>query len=441
MLVLSNIKRLYDGTSAIERQALHSHVNLWIDGGRVHALRPASEELPSGDGLQVVDGSSYVVTPGLIDCHGHIVHLGLNAEDEARMAGPHQLLYIEKILYRTLVQGGVTTMRDVGGATDAMKRMVDQGLVIGPRLRIAICMLSTTGGHADFRGPDRCHKAISSLWPAGPGRPSSLVDGPWACRKRVREIAACGADLIKVCASPGVASPSDKLEHQDFSLEELTAICTEARARGLRVAAHAHSQSGIELAIRSGVHDLQHISFMDERLVELAAAHGCTVTPTSWVLQSLVQSAELSPFVLEKAKQAEEVHARAVDFARRGDLKILGGTDPVLQGMHGRNYMELCALMKDGLSSIQAWHGMTGLAATEIGADDTGTLVPGQRADLLICTEDVLEDPGRLDAGALLEVVKDGVAYRGGLAAFPQRTFADTAAELWSEAGHLPASR
>ena len=48
---------------------------------------------------------------------------------------------------------------------------------------------------------------LSRLWPPGPGRPSSIVDGPWACRKRVREIAACGGDLVKICASPGVVSP------------------------------------------------------------------------------------------------------------------------------------------------------------------------------------------------------------------------------------------
>ncbi len=431
-VLLSNVDRLYDGTSGTDA-AVHRHVDVLVEGGRIGWVRPHAERAEDA-GLPRVDCSRYTVTPGLIDCHGHIVHLGLSHEDEARMAGPHELLYVEKILHTTLVDGGVTTLRDVGGATDYMKRMVDDGLVIGPRLKIAICMLSTTGGHADFRGPDRCHGELSRLWPQAPGRPSSIVDGPWDCRARVREIAACGADLIKICASPGVASPGDRLENQDFSPEEVEAICTEAEARGLRVAAHAHSRSGIELAVRCGVHDIQHISYMDEEMVEAAYARGCTVTPTSWVIQALPGAEGLSPFVMEKVKQVGDVHAKAVQHARSGGLKILAGTDPVLPRMHGRNYMELVALVNDGLTPLEAWHAATGLPAAEIGQPDTGTLAPGQRADLLICERDVLADPRRFEEGALVEVVKDGVGYRGAIAELPQRDFRATTHELWAEA-------
>ena len=284
-------------------------------------------------------------------------------------------------------------MRDIGGATDFLKRMIEEGVMIGPRLKIAISMLSTTGGHADFLGPDRCHAEIQKMWGPAPGRPKMTVDGPWECRKRVREVIACGADLIKICTSAGVASPSDKLQNRDFTAEEIDAICDEASARGLRVAAHAHSKNGIELAIKNGVHDLQHISFMDERLVDMALDHGCTVTPTSWIMKSLPKAEGLSEFVMNKARQAAEVHKQAVEYACKGGLKILGGTDPVLPGMHGRNYKEISALMDDGLSALKAWYGMTGLAAQEINANDTGTLTPGQRADILVASADVINNP------------------------------------------------
>ena len=214
------------------------------------------------------------MTPGLVDAHSHITVLGLSHADMEKTNGIEALVWAERVLAVTLVDGGVTTLRDVGGATHRMKRLVDDGTWIGPRMKIAICMLSTTGGHADFRGPDRCHAEISRLWPEMPGRPSSLVDGPWECRKRVREIAACGADWIKLCTSPGVASPGDALEHRDFTAEEIAAICDEAAARGLKVAAHAHSASGIALAIENGVADIQHISFLDERLAAKAHAKG-----------------------------------------------------------------------------------------------------------------------------------------------------------------------
>jgi imidazolonepropionase-like amidohydrolase len=431
MLILSNIAKLYDGTSASD-DALHGGVDLWVDDGKIHDLRPHDPDLRVGNEHRLVDCSDYTITPGLVDCHGHITALGLAPSDFDAANGPAGLVMVEKVLYATLVSGGVTTMRDMGGATHLMKRLVDDGTFIGPRLKISICMLSSTGGHADFRGPDRCWEEVSKLWPPMPGRPSSVVDGPWECRKRVREIVACGADFIKICSSPGVASPGDKLEDREFTEEEVRAMCDEAEARGLRVASHAHSQSGIEIAIRNGVHDIQHISFMDQRLVDMADKAGCTVTPTSWTIAALFEKENLPEDVAVKIKQVAEVHRKAVEYSSKGGLKILAGTDAVMRGMHGRNYMELACLVEDGLSPLSAWHGMTGLGASEVGQDDTGTLQPGKRADLLVCRSDVIANPELMQAG-FVEVVKDGVGYRGGIEALPQRTFESTVQHVLTE--------
>ena len=91
--------------------------------------------------------------------------------------------------------------------------------------------------------------------------------------------------------------------------------------------------------------------------------------------------------------------------------------------MHGRNYMELVALIQEGVPPLAAWFGGTGLAAEQLGLTDTGTVREGRRADLLICQGDVIEDPARLDAGALVDVLKDGWGYRNGLEAIPQQTY------------------
>ena len=422
MIILSNIQKMYDGTSATT-EAVHERMDVWIDGGLIKAVQPHNPTHPQGSEVQRVDCSAYTVTPGLIDCHGHVTLWGVGNENLDRMNSPEAPFWAERILYRTLVHGGVTTLRDVGGATYVLKRLVEQGVLLGPRLKLAICMLSTTGGHADFRGPDRCCGELSRLWPAGPGRPSSVVDGPWECRKRVREIAACGGDLVKICASPGVVSPTDHLEHRDFTLEEMDAICDEAAGRGMYVAAHAHSHSGIRLAIESGVKDIQHISFMDEELAELAYAKNCTVTPTSWVGQRLLQSGEFNEFITSKVQAVSESHARAVKVAHTSGLKLLVGTDPVLPDMHGRNYMELVALIDEGVPPLTAWFGATGLAADQLGLTDTGMLAEGCRADLLVCQSDVLEDPSFFDTGALVEVLKDGWGYRNGLPTVPQQTY------------------
>lgn len=429
MIVLSNVKKLYDGTAGTAA-AVHEGVDVWVDGGTIEAVKPHEAHPSHGRDVGRVDCSSLTVTPGLIDCHAHVTVLGVRDEDLAAMNGPAGMLYTERILYATLVHGGVTTVRDVGGATHAVKRLVEEGLLIGPRLKIAICMLSTTGGHADFRGTDRCHEAVSRLWPPGPGRPSSIVDGPWECRKRVREIAACGGDLVKICTSPGVVSPSDKLEHRDLTQAEIEAICDEAAGRGMMVAAHAHSRRGIALAIDCGVQDIQHVSFLDEALAEKAYVKSCTVTPTSWISYELPRVEGLSASVAEKVEQVARVHAEAVRIAYRSGLTMLAGTDSIFPHMHGRNYMEMVSLVKDGLPPLAAWYSGTGLAAERIEQRDAGKLLPGYRADLLLCTDDVIADPHLLDEGVLAEVVKDGVGYRGYLNGLPQKTFRSGVREL-----------
>lgn len=426
---LSNIGALYDGKSA-SSDSIQSSVDLRVSDGKIVSVTAHDSRVPVGSDHVTIECSQYAVTPGLIDCHNHVTILGSTGPDMDLVNSPLGLLYVEKILHSTLVNGGVTTARDMGGATHAVKRLVDEGVMIGPRLIISICMLSTTGGHADFRGLDRCHDEVSRVFPPGPGRPSSIVDGPWECRRRVREIVACGADFIKICTSPGVHSFGGGFDRRDFTVEEVAAICDEAAAKGLRVAAHAHSKRGIEDAIAHGIKDLQHISFMDKELVERADRAGCTVTPTSWIIhQTAVQADSLVPAVADKVKRVGEVHAHAVAYARSGGLPILAGTDPISRGMHGRNYMELAYLIRDGLTALEAWYASTGQPARQLGLNDIGTIEAGKRADLLVCDKGALEEPSKL-ANGLVEVIKGGCGYRGQLAGLPRREFRRAAQEL-----------
>jgi imidazolonepropionase-like amidohydrolase len=97
--------------------------------------------------------------------------------------------------------------------------------------------------------------------------------------------------------------------------------------------------------------------------------------------------------------------------------------------MHGKNYMELVVLVRNGLSPLAAWHSSTGLAATQIDVPQAGTIAAGQFADLVFCSVNVFENPEELDKGALVEVMKDGMAYRGNIPGLPVRRYQDTVAE------------
>src|SRR5439155_11296893 len=80
---------------------------------------------------------------------------------------------------------GITSIRDAGGADLGVKTAVDSGMVPGPRMQIAIAMLSQTGGHGDSHLPSGgCLGYLGAF----PGNPGGLVDGPEEMRRRVREL-------------------------------------------------------------------------------------------------------------------------------------------------------------------------------------------------------------------------------------------------------------
>ena len=97
-------------------------------------------------------------------------------------------------------------MRDAGGADLGVAQAVRDGLTAGPRMQIAISMLSQTGGHGD--GWHVCG-AETPLFPAHPGRPATVVDGAEEMRRTVRQLLRAGADVLEVATSGGVLSARD----------------------------------------------------------------------------------------------------------------------------------------------------------------------------------------------------------------------------------------
>src|ERR671915_460633 len=100
-------------------------------------------------------------------------------------------------------------------------------VVAGPRMQIAISMLSQTGGHGD--GWHVCGAEVPLMGPH-PGRPDTVVDGPDEMRRTVRELLRAGADVLKVATSGGVLSARDDPRHPHFRAAELDVLVEEADA-------------------------------------------------------------------------------------------------------------------------------------------------------------------------------------------------------------------
>src|SRR5690242_18067247 len=100
------------------------------------------------DGDEVVDANGAAVTPGLFDCHTHVMMSGVDLV--SALTSPFSLQFFEAMLnLRTTVDCGITSIRDAGGADLGVATAVRRGLIVGPRMQISITPLSQTGGHGD----------------------------------------------------------------------------------------------------------------------------------------------------------------------------------------------------------------------------------------------------------------------------------------------------
>src|SRR6266540_1902136 len=88
------------------------------------------------------------VLPGMFDCHVHVVVSTIDLLVDLQQPFSYQFFAAARNLERTLDRG-ITTVRDAGGADLGVRQAVDDGLVSGPRLRIAVAVLGQTGGHTD----------------------------------------------------------------------------------------------------------------------------------------------------------------------------------------------------------------------------------------------------------------------------------------------------
>ncbi|WP_037577788.1 metal-dependent hydrolase family protein [Phaeacidiphilus oryzae] len=340
------------------------------------------------DGDERVDVSGLTVLPGLIDCHVHVTVSGVLGDKGLHL--PYSYGYFEAVrnLAATL-DCGVTTVRDAGGADLGVRRAVEDGLIEGPRLRIAITILSQTGGHADGWLPSG---ACAPLVPAHEGRPDGVVDGPEEMRKRAREIIRAGADVLKVCTSGGVLSPRDDPRHAHFRADELDALVAEATAAGLPVMAHAQATDGIKNAVRAGIRSIEHGIFLDDEAIDMMLAAGTWLVPTlvapAAVLEAVAAGVELPESVVVKAREVIDVHRESFTRAVAAGVRIAMGTDSGV-GPHGRNLEELALMAAGGMKPPAVLAAATSSAAELLGvADSVGTLTPGRRADLLLVSGD-----------------------------------------------------
>lgn len=381
-----------------------------LSGGLVKSISSTSAELDDADPNTIrIDLNGKYICPGLIDCHVHISSVPGSANLRETMDLNSNLsLLRQPTVCQSMLERGFTTVRDCGGATLALKESIQDGVIPGPRLFIAGHALSQTGGHGDRRGqhdPNECCAGHVN----GLGR---VVDGVEQCLKYAREEIRQGSDFIKIMGGGGVASPSDQVQHLQFSNEEISAIVTVANNVGTYVTSHAYTPQAIQQAIHQGVKGIEHGNLLDEATAKLMKERGVFLTPTL-VTYATMNSPEFRGFLpSESAQKNQEVLHKglhALGLARKAGVDICFGTD-LLGPLHFAQSREF-AIRSSVQTPLEILQSATITPARMLKQDRfLGQIAPGFAADLIILNANPLEDITVLDRfnKHVLATIKDG---------------------------------
>src|SRR2546425_11530933 len=161
-----------------------------IEGERITAVGRRNQVNIPRDAT-VIDAAGGSILPGLIDTH---VHFLLEYPDVLRgLLTPPSLRLLQAIpRMRATLEAGITTVRDAGGTPAGLKMAVERGIIAGPRMQVAVSLISQTGGHGDGFYP--CCVDIGLFGLNFYDVPNGVADGIEAVRKTTREILRAGAD-------------------------------------------------------------------------------------------------------------------------------------------------------------------------------------------------------------------------------------------------------
>jgi imidazolonepropionase-like amidohydrolase len=387
-----------------------------VQGNRITAVNPRDVPASGAD----LDLGDVTLLPGLMDMELNLLIGGPENPDglpnplHGVVDDPAYRILRSTVNARVTLLAGFTTVRNLGLMVKtggylldvSLGRAIDQGWVVGPRVKAAGHAISPTGGHLD---PTMVRALAPHIMPLSVEE--GIANGVPEVRKAVRYQIKHGADLIKISASGGVMSYHTAVGAQQYSDEELAAIVDEAHRAGLRVAAHAIGDEAVRGCIKAGVDCIEHGFLASDETLQLMVEKGTFLVTTTYLAEGMAVGK--SGDEIHK-KKAAEVFPRAKETLRRAikaGVRIACGSDaPGIP--HGSQAKELWALVDRGMTPLQAIHAATVVSAELIEADhELGRLAPDYLADIIAVPGDPSEDITVIEDVRF--VMKDGQIYKG----------------------------
>ena len=363
------------GLGVIEHGVLATH------GGRIAFVGPAAEA-PALDAVETIRCDGRWMTPGLVDCHTHLVFAGDRAaEFEMRLAGAS---------YEEIARAGggiLSTVRATRAADEAelvrqtlprLDHLIAEGVTTvevksgyGLTPEAELRQLRAAGELARVRdiGIERTLLAAHAVPPEYAGNRAAYVD--LVCN-----------EIIPAAAREGLADAVDAFcEGIAFTPEETARVFAAANAAGLRVKLHADQLSdtgGAALAAEANALSADHLEWASEDGIAAMARTGtvAVMLPGAYYMLRDTHAPPIAAF-----------RAAGVPMAVATDCNP--GTAPLTSPLLAMNMAATLFRM----TVEECLLGITRIGAQALGRPDLGALVTGRQADLCLWS---IERPAEL---------------------------------------------
>lgn len=343
---------------------------LLVDGGRLQWVGP-SAELPAGAaGAEVVELDGAVVTPGLVDCHTHLVYGGSRAHEfEQRLLGAS---------YADIAKagGGIRSTVAATRAASEAELLASAGKRAAALMREGVTTLEVKSGYGlDASTEARMLRVARRLGGLGVDVRTTYL----AAHALPPEFTDADAYIDAVCRwlpelhEQGLVDAVDAFcEHIAFSPAQVARVFDAAQRLKLPVKLHAEQlsdQGGSQLAASRGALSCDHLEYLSLAGVQAMAEAGTVAVLLPGAFYALRET-RLPP--MAALREAGVPLAIATDHNP--------GTSPTLSPLLMLNMA--CVLFR--LTPEEALRGLTVNGARALGLADRGRLVAGQRADFCI---------------------------------------------------------
>ena len=412
--------RIFDGKST----ALSGPRSVLVRGNKIERI--STDPIPNdrSSTTTLIDGGGRTLMPGLIDNHWHAMMV--RPTPAALLMGDigHLNLVAGAEATDTLMRG-FTTVRDVGGPAFGLKRAIDEGTIVGPRIFPSGAIITITSGHGDFRQPFEVPRVLGSPQSRGELLGAAMIaDSPDEVRVRVREQLMQGASQIKLTAGGGVASPHSPLDASTFTEAELRAAVEAAGNWGTYVTVHAYTPESVQRAIAAGVKCIEHGHLMDEPTARLMAEKGIWLSMQAFP-DELAHAFPPGSFEREKAMEVFAGTDATFRLAKKYKIKTAWGTDILFSPQLAPRHGELLTKLVQWYTPAETLAMATGTNAQLLALSGKrnpypgklGVVEEGALADLLLVDGDpianikLIEDPAK----NFVLIMKDGKIYKNTL--------------------------